>query len=144
MKTEGATKLVCVIHEAGNVGLEDRCAGAARTFGGQVFRSLAGVANWMDPASTLGIMAVAVAPNPKRGAKGSGCAATENHHQTHLNPQTPCTHPSVGPEISRDELTSLMAGGAELEALSHELERSGDGTYAGIAQQTRSRSRATR
>jgi len=38
-------------------------------------------------------------------------------------------------EISRDELTSLMAGGAELEALSHELERADDGTYAGVAQQ---------
>src|SRR5215204_1023361 len=36
MKRDGATKLICVIHEAGNVGLEDRCAGAARTFGGQV------------------------------------------------------------------------------------------------------------
>lgn len=36
MKQEGATKLICVIHEAGNVGLEDRCAGAARTFGGSV------------------------------------------------------------------------------------------------------------
>jgi simple sugar transport system ATP-binding protein len=38
-------------------------------------------------------------------------------------------------EISRDELTSLMAGGAELEALSHELERGDDATYAGVAQQ---------
>jgi simple sugar transport system ATP-binding protein len=38
-------------------------------------------------------------------------------------------------EISRDELTSLMAGGAELEALSHELERGDDGSYAGVARQ---------
>jgi simple sugar transport system substrate-binding protein len=36
MKKEGVTKLICVIHEAGNVGLEDRCAGAAKAFGGSV------------------------------------------------------------------------------------------------------------
>ena len=38
-------------------------------------------------------------------------------------------------EISRDELTSLMAGGAELEALSHELERSTDRSLAAVGQQ---------
>ena len=32
----GATKLLCVIHEAGNIGLEQRCAGAAKTFDGEV------------------------------------------------------------------------------------------------------------
>jgi simple sugar transport system substrate-binding protein len=32
----GATKLLCVIHEAGNIGLEQRCKGAANTFGGEV------------------------------------------------------------------------------------------------------------
>jgi simple sugar transport system substrate-binding protein len=32
----GATKLLCVIHEAGNIGLEQRCEGAAKTFGGEV------------------------------------------------------------------------------------------------------------
>lgn len=36
LAAEGASKLVCVIHEAGNVGLEQRCAGAAATFGGEV------------------------------------------------------------------------------------------------------------
>ncbi|REE95107.1 monosaccharide ABC transporter substrate-binding protein (CUT2 family) [Thermomonospora umbrina] len=30
----GARRAVCVVHEQGNVGLEGRCAGAARTFGG--------------------------------------------------------------------------------------------------------------
>ena len=35
-------------------------------------------------------------------------------------------------EISREELTSLMAGGAELEALSHELERSDDRHLAAV------------
>jgi simple sugar transport system ATP-binding protein len=33
-------------------------------------------------------------------------------------------------EITRDELTALMAGGAELEELSHELEQGGAGTAA--------------
>jgi simple sugar transport system substrate-binding protein len=32
----GATKLLCVIHEEGNVGLQQRCAGAAETFSGTV------------------------------------------------------------------------------------------------------------
>ena len=36
-------------------------------------------------------------------------------------------------EITRDELTALMAGGAELEALSHELERGG-GALAEVGQ----------
>lgn len=30
----GSKKALCVIHEQGNVGLEDRCAGAKKTFGG--------------------------------------------------------------------------------------------------------------
>ncbi|SEG06712.1 monosaccharide ABC transporter substrate-binding protein, CUT2 family [Thermomonospora echinospora] len=34
LKKIGATKAVCVVHEQGNVGLEDRCAGAKKTFGG--------------------------------------------------------------------------------------------------------------
>jgi simple sugar transport system ATP-binding protein len=38
-------------------------------------------------------------------------------------------------EISRDELTSLMAGGAELAALSHELERSGDRSLSAVGRQ---------
>ena len=33
LKSEGGTKAICVIHEAGNVGLEERCAGAASKFG---------------------------------------------------------------------------------------------------------------
>jgi ABC-type sugar transport system substrate-binding protein len=32
----GAKRGLCVIHEQGNVGLEDRCAGARKTFGGQM------------------------------------------------------------------------------------------------------------
>ena len=32
----GVTNLICVVHEAGNVGVEDRCGGAEDTLGGQV------------------------------------------------------------------------------------------------------------
>jgi simple sugar transport system substrate-binding protein len=53
MKTEGATKLICVIHEAGNVGLEDRCAGAARTFGGQVENLQVNVSDLSATGSTI-------------------------------------------------------------------------------------------
>lgn len=31
----GKTKMICVIHEAGNIGQEERCAGAEKAFGGQ-------------------------------------------------------------------------------------------------------------
>lgn len=31
---EGATKLLCIIHESGNIGLEQRCEGAAKAFAG--------------------------------------------------------------------------------------------------------------
>jgi simple sugar transport system substrate-binding protein len=34
LKQIGAKKAICVIHEQGNVGLEARCAGAKKTFGG--------------------------------------------------------------------------------------------------------------
>src|SRR3712207_3178142 len=33
---QGAQKLLCVIHEQGNVGLEERCEGARKGFGGEV------------------------------------------------------------------------------------------------------------
>lgn len=33
LKSEGGAKAICVIHEAGNVGLEERCAGAKDKFG---------------------------------------------------------------------------------------------------------------
>ena len=34
LKEAGATNAICVIHEAGNIGLEDRCKAAADAFGG--------------------------------------------------------------------------------------------------------------
>lgn len=36
LKAAGKTKLLCVIHEAGNIGLSQRCDGAKQGFGGQV------------------------------------------------------------------------------------------------------------
>jgi simple sugar transport system substrate-binding protein len=33
---EGGQKLLCIVHEQGNIGLDQRCEGAARGFGGQV------------------------------------------------------------------------------------------------------------
>jgi simple sugar transport system substrate-binding protein len=36
LKTMGLKKVICVIHEQGNVGLEDRCAGAKQAFGGSL------------------------------------------------------------------------------------------------------------
>lgn len=36
LKQAGGTNMVCLIHEAGNIGLEQRCKGAAESFGGQV------------------------------------------------------------------------------------------------------------
>ena len=36
LKAAGGTNLLCVIHEQNNTGLQDRCTGAAKTFGGKV------------------------------------------------------------------------------------------------------------
>ncbi|WP_433332134.1 sugar ABC transporter substrate-binding protein [Spirillospora sp. CA-294931] len=36
LASSGAKNAICVIHEQGNVGLEDRCAGAKATFGGKL------------------------------------------------------------------------------------------------------------
>lgn len=36
LKTEGQKNAICVIHEAGNVGLEERCKAVAQTMGGKV------------------------------------------------------------------------------------------------------------
>jgi simple sugar transport system substrate-binding protein len=36
LKDAGATKMICIIHEQGNVGLNQRCEGAKESFGGSV------------------------------------------------------------------------------------------------------------
>ncbi|MEO7131277.1 MAG: sugar ABC transporter substrate-binding protein [Dermatophilaceae bacterium] len=53
MKESGVTKLVCLIHEAGNTGLEQRCAGAAKGFGGQIENLQVQVANPQEIQATV-------------------------------------------------------------------------------------------
>ncbi len=52
-KESGGKKMVCVIHEAGNVGLEQRCAGAKKTFGGTVENLQVDVSNAADAQATM-------------------------------------------------------------------------------------------
>jgi simple sugar transport system substrate-binding protein len=49
----GARRVICVIHEAGNSGLEDRCRGAADTLGGTVTNVQVDVANLADAQTTI-------------------------------------------------------------------------------------------
>ena len=49
LKEAGATKLLCVIHEQNNVGLQSRCDGAAKTFGNVEDFQVTGTA---DPTKT--------------------------------------------------------------------------------------------
>ncbi len=53
LKTAGVTKLLCVIHEAGNVGLDQRCKGAEETLGGTVERLQVDVSNLADVTSKV-------------------------------------------------------------------------------------------
>ncbi|MEO3870932.1 sugar ABC transporter substrate-binding protein [Nonomuraea sp. B12E4] len=53
LKAAGVTKLLCVIHEAGNVGLDQRCKGAEETLGGTVERLQADVSNLADVTSKV-------------------------------------------------------------------------------------------
>lgn len=49
----GAAKILCVIHEEGNIGLEERCDGLADTFGGDVERFNVATTGVRDIAGTL-------------------------------------------------------------------------------------------
>ncbi|TFC20313.1 sugar ABC transporter substrate-binding protein [Cryobacterium glucosi] len=49
----GATKVICVIHEAGNTGLEDRCRGAAAGLGSPVMNVQVDIANLADAQNTI-------------------------------------------------------------------------------------------
>ncbi|MFF3438493.1 sugar ABC transporter substrate-binding protein [Streptosporangium sp. NPDC002721] len=53
LKAEGVTKLLCVIHEAGNVGLDQRCNGATQGLGGTVERLQVDVSNLADATSKI-------------------------------------------------------------------------------------------
>ena len=51
LKEAGATKIICIIHEQGNVGLNQRCDGAKKGFGGEVENlQVAGVERHLDDA----------------------------------------------------------------------------------------------
>ncbi|MEJ2208055.1 MAG: substrate-binding domain-containing protein [Anaerolineae bacterium] len=50
---EGATKVLCVIHEEGNIGLEQRCDGLADTFNGEVERFNVATTGVRDVAGTV-------------------------------------------------------------------------------------------
>ncbi|RHW28359.1 sugar ABC transporter substrate-binding protein [Nocardioides immobilis] len=58
----GGTKLLCVIHEQNNVGLQDRCAGAEDAFGGEVedFQ----VTGTADPTKTANEIAAKLQADP--------------------------------------------------------------------------------
>lgn len=49
----GVTKAICVIHEAGNVGLEQRCQGFAQVFQGQTQNLQVDVSNVKDAQDTM-------------------------------------------------------------------------------------------
>lgn len=53
LKAAGVTKLLCVIHEAGNAGLEDRCAGAAEALGGTTTNLQVDVSNLSEAQNTI-------------------------------------------------------------------------------------------
>ncbi|MEV0587493.1 sugar ABC transporter substrate-binding protein [Nonomuraea sp. NPDC050310] len=53
LKAAGVTKLLCVVHEAGNVGLDQRCKGAEETLGGTVERLQVDIANLADVTSKV-------------------------------------------------------------------------------------------
>lgn len=53
LKAAGVTKLLCVIHEAGNIGLDQRCTGAEETLGGAVERLQVDVSNLADVTSKV-------------------------------------------------------------------------------------------
>lgn len=52
-KAAGATKVLCITHEEGNIGLEERCDGLADTFGGEVERFNVATTGVRDVAGTV-------------------------------------------------------------------------------------------
>lgn len=53
LKAAGVKNVMCVIHEAGNVGLEDRCRGIKDTLGGKVSNVQVDVSNIADAGNTI-------------------------------------------------------------------------------------------
>jgi simple sugar transport system substrate-binding protein len=84
----GLKKVVCVLHEQGNVGLEQRCAGAKKTFSGQIENLFVQGANMPQVKSAItaklqadksidGVLALnaQVALTASDAAKGAGSSA---------------------------------------------------------------------
>ncbi|GAB3803754.1 sugar ABC transporter substrate-binding protein [Humibacter antri] len=53
LNADGLKNVLCVIHEAGNQGLEQRCAGVAKTFGGTVKNIQVDINNVADAGNTI-------------------------------------------------------------------------------------------
>jgi simple sugar transport system substrate-binding protein len=53
LKNAGVKHLLCVVHEAGNIGLEQRCNGAKATLGGTVTNLQVDINNLADASSTI-------------------------------------------------------------------------------------------
>ncbi|HVQ95699.1 MAG TPA: sugar ABC transporter substrate-binding protein [Mycobacteriales bacterium] len=53
LKNAGVKHLLCVVHEAGNIGLEQRCNGAKSTLGGTVTNLQVDVSNLADASSKI-------------------------------------------------------------------------------------------
>ena len=62
LAANGGTKMLCVIHEQNNTGLQDRCAGAAETFGGDVENFQ--VTGTEDPSKTSNEIAAKLQADP--------------------------------------------------------------------------------
>lgn len=88
LKAAGRTKLLCVIHEAGNTGLNQRCDGARSGFGGTVENLQVDISNPTDIEARIkgklqsdtsidGVLALnpQVAVNAASAAKGAGSKA---------------------------------------------------------------------
>jgi len=88
LKAAGKTKLLCVIHEAGNTGLNQRCDGARAGFGGTVENLQVDISNPTDIEARIkgklqsdtsidGVLALnpQVAVNAAGAAKGAGSKA---------------------------------------------------------------------
>jgi len=81
----GVTKLLCVVHEAGNIGLEQRCAGATSTLGGEVVNLQVNISNIAEAESTIASKLQAdssidgvLALNPAIGVAASDATAKAN------------------------------------------------------------------
>jgi simple sugar transport system substrate-binding protein len=53
LASSGVKKLLCVVHEAGNIGLEQRCAGAKKTLGGSVQNLQVDIKNVAEAQTTI-------------------------------------------------------------------------------------------